>query len=142
VDSNRNVHRPAQYDHISGTAAWWSSLALPVDAQRLQEPGQQHTADATCRIPACQRPTAYRAAGWAAALREFEHQALHRDTPEHGDTGHLIAQALRAAVVIARAGGVQCERQCGAKHLNVATSDNGVSTVKERLPGGNAGFLT
>ena len=74
------------------------------------------------------RSTAHRGAGWAAALREFEHQALHWDTPEHGDTGHLIAQALRAAVDIARTGGLQCERACGAKQLNVATSDNGVTT--------------
>jgi len=40
---------------------------------------------------------------------EFQHQAEHWDTPEHGETGHLIAQALRAAADIARAGGLQCE---------------------------------
>ncbi|MDQ6671739.1 MAG: hypothetical protein M3069_13520 [Chloroflexota bacterium] len=49
--------------------------------------------------------------GWLAALEEIEHQAVHWDTPEHGETGHLIAQALRAAVDIARAGGLQCEHR-------------------------------
>jgi hypothetical protein len=42
-------------------------------------------------------------------MLEFEHQAEHWDTPEHGETGHLIAQALRAAVEIARGGGLKCE---------------------------------
>jgi hypothetical protein len=42
---------------------------------------------------------------------EFQHQAEHWDTPEHGETGHLIAQALRAAADIARAGGLQCEHR-------------------------------
>jgi len=51
------------------------------------------------------------AVGWRAALLEFEHQAEHWDTPDHGETGHLIAQALRAAVEIARAGGLQCEHR-------------------------------
>ena len=50
-------------------------------------------------------------AGWDDALREIEHQAVHWDTPEHGDTGHLIAEALRVAVNIARAGGLQCEHR-------------------------------
>jgi hypothetical protein len=50
-------------------------------------------------------------AGWEAALLEFEHQAGHWDTPDHGKTGHLIAQALRSAVEIARAGGLQCEHR-------------------------------
>ncbi len=44
-------------------------------------------------------------------MLEFEHQAEHWDTPEHGETGHLIAQALRAAVEIARAGGLNCEHR-------------------------------
>jgi hypothetical protein len=35
------------------------------------------------------------AAGWEAALLEFEHQAEHWDTPDHRETGHLIASALR-----------------------------------------------
>ena len=50
-------------------------------------------------------------AGWEAALLEIEHQAEHWDTPDHGDTGHLIAQALRTAVEIARAGGLNCEHK-------------------------------
>jgi len=50
-------------------------------------------------------------AGWLAALEEIEHQAVHWDTPDHGPTGHLIAQALRAAVEIARDGGLQCEHR-------------------------------
>ena len=50
-------------------------------------------------------------AGWEMALLEFEHQAEHWDTPDHGETGHLIAQALRAAVEIARDGGLQCEHR-------------------------------
>ena len=50
-------------------------------------------------------------AGWLAALEEIEHQAVHWDTPDHGPTGHLIAEALRAAVEIARAGGLQCEHR-------------------------------
>jgi hypothetical protein len=49
--------------------------------------------------------------GWAAARREFEHQAEHWDTPDHGETGHLIAQALRAAVDIAQSGGLRCEHR-------------------------------
>jgi hypothetical protein len=50
-------------------------------------------------------------AGWLAALEEIEHQAVHWDTPDHGPTGYLIAQALRAAVEIAREGGLQCEHR-------------------------------
>jgi hypothetical protein len=49
--------------------------------------------------------------GWLAALEEIEHQAVHWDTPDHGPTGHLIAEALRAAVEIARAGGLMCEHR-------------------------------
>ena len=48
---------------------------------------------------------------WETALLEIEHQAQHWDTPDHGETGHLIAQALLAAVDIARAGGLQCEHR-------------------------------
>ena len=51
------------------------------------------------------------AAGWDAALREIEHQAEHWATPEHGDIGRLIAEALRSAVAIARAGGLDCEHR-------------------------------
>jgi hypothetical protein len=46
---------------------------------------------------------------------ELEHQAEHWDTPEHGETGHLIAQAHRAAVDIARAGGLKCEHRVEAE---------------------------
>src|SRR5438046_1861640 len=49
--------------------------------------------------------------GWEAAMLEIEHQAEHWDTPDHGETGHLIASALRAAVEIARAGGLRCEHR-------------------------------
>ena len=48
-------------------------------------------------------------AGWEAALLEFEHQAEHWDTPDHGETGHLIASVLRAAVDIAHSGGILCD---------------------------------
>ena len=58
------------------------------------------------------RSPAYERAGWAAALDEFEHQAARWDTPDHGKTGDLIAEALRAAVDIARNGGLQCD-SCG-----------------------------
>jgi hypothetical protein len=57
-----------------------------------------------------ERPTRERA-GWDAALLEIEHQAEHWNTPDHGETGSLIAQALLAAVEIARAGGLQCEHR-------------------------------
>ena len=52
--------------------------------------------------------------GWEAALLEFEHQAEHWDTPDHRETGHLIASALRAAVDIARSGGLRCEHRPGS----------------------------
>jgi hypothetical protein len=54
--------------------------------------------------------------GWEAALQEFEHQAEHWDTPDHRETGHLIASALRAAVDIARSGGLQCEHRDQLEH--------------------------
>jgi hypothetical protein len=60
-------------------------------------------------------------AGWLAALEEIEHQAVHWDTPDHGPTGHLIASALRAAVEIARDGGLQCEHRQGDKPDSVDT---------------------
>jgi hypothetical protein len=50
-------------------------------------------------------------ADWEAARLEFEHQAEHWDTPDHGETGHLIAQALRAALDIAQSGGLRCEHR-------------------------------
>jgi hypothetical protein len=50
-------------------------------------------------------------AGWEAAMLEFEHQAEHWDTPDHRETGHLVASALRAAVDIARSGGLECEHR-------------------------------
>src|SRR5579864_1791006 len=59
------------------------------------------------------RPSA--GVGWRAAMVEFEHQAEHWDTAEHGETGHLIAQALRSAVDIARAGGLKCEHRVEAE---------------------------
>ncbi len=54
--------------------------------------------------------------GWDAALEEFEHQAEHWDTADHSETGYLIAQALLAAVDIARAGGLQCEHRPNRLH--------------------------
>ncbi len=53
-------------------------------------------------------------AGWEAAMLEFEHQADHWDTPDHRETGRLIASALRAAVDIARTGGLACEHRPGS----------------------------
>jgi hypothetical protein len=53
-------------------------------------------------------------AGWEAALLEIEHQAEHWDTPDHGQVGYLLAQALRAAAEIARSGGLQCEHRGGS----------------------------
>jgi hypothetical protein len=55
------------------------------------------------------RPTA--GAGWGAALLEIEHQAEHWDDPAHGEIGHLIAEALRTAVAIARKGGLRCDHR-------------------------------
>jgi hypothetical protein len=52
--------------------------------------------------------------GWEAALLELEHQAEHWDTPDHGEVGHLIAQALRASVDFARSGGLRCEHRGGS----------------------------
>jgi hypothetical protein len=52
--------------------------------------------------------------GWEAALLEIEHQAEHWDTPDHGQVGHLIAEALRAATDIARAGGLHCRHRGGS----------------------------
>ncbi len=49
--------------------------------------------------------------GFEAALQEIEHQAEHWDTPEHRATGHLIAEALRSSVSIARDGGLQCDHR-------------------------------
>src|SRR5258707_14603152 len=60
-------------------------------------------------------------AGWQAAMLEFEHQADHWDTPDHGEIGRLIAQALRATVDIARAGGLKCEhREEAARAVTLA----------------------
>ena len=59
-------------------------------------------------------------AGWEAALVEFEHQAEHWDTPDHGETGHLIASALRAAVDIARSGGLRCEHRAASRRQRSA----------------------
>ena len=53
--------------------------------------------------------------GWRAALLEIEHQAEHWDTPDHGEVGRLISEALRSAVAIARAGGLRCEHCPGAE---------------------------
>jgi hypothetical protein len=55
------------------------------------------------------RPSA--GVGWGAALLEIEHQAEHWDDPAHGEIGHLIAEALRTAVAIARKGGLRCDHR-------------------------------
>lgn len=60
-------------------------------------------------------------------MLEFEHQAEHWDTPEHGETGHLIAQALRAAVEIARGGGLKCKHRVDAQPLTNVAGANAVS---------------
>ena len=69
-------------------------------------------------------------AGWEAALLDIEHQAEHWETPEHGQVGYLIAQALRAAVEIARSGGLHCEHQGGS-----ATVPQAVLRLIEHTPG-------
>ena len=67
--------------------------------------------------------------GWDAALLEIEHQAEHWDTPDHGQVGYLLAQALRAAVEIARTGGLQCQHRGGAAGVPAT-----VLQVIERTP--------
>jgi hypothetical protein len=52
--------------------------------------------------------------GWEAAWLEIEHQAEHWDTPDHGEVGHLLAEALRAAALIGRAGGLRCAHRPGS----------------------------
>jgi hypothetical protein len=52
--------------------------------------------------------------GWEAAWLEIEHQAEHWDTPDHGEIGHLLAEALRAAALIGRAGGLRCAHRAGS----------------------------
>jgi hypothetical protein len=76
----------------------------------------------------------HQSAGWAAALDEFEHQAAHWDTPDHGETGHLIAEALRAAVDIARNGGLQCGfvRSLARTGDNRATGNRHQRSLKPR----------
>ena len=68
--------------------------------------------------------------GWEAALLDIEHQAEHWDTPEHGAVGHLLAEALRAAVEITRTGGLQCEHRGGSADIPRV-----VLQVAERTPG-------
>jgi len=46
-----------------------------------------------------------------AIVAEIEHQADHWDTADHGSLGHIIAEALRAAVDITMAGGLQCQHR-------------------------------
>jgi hypothetical protein len=58
--------------------------------------------------------------GWEAALLELEHQAEHWNTPDHGQVGYLLAQALRAAVDIARTGGLRCEHRNGSAGVHPA----------------------
>jgi Histidine kinase-, DNA gyrase B-, and HSP90-like ATPase len=83
------------------------------DARRLL----LHHENVQMRKMADTRPSSRRfrpAVGWRAAMVEFQHQAKHWDTPEHGETGHLIAQALRAAVDIACTGGAEMRTPSGS----------------------------
>jgi hypothetical protein len=84
------------------------------------------------RLKAQTTPPVFRGSGWAALLQEFEHQATHWDTPDHGETGHLIAEALRAAVYIARNGGLQCEHRRVAEHIVAKGSNGAVKTATAR----------
>jgi len=76
-----------------------------VSSKRKRRTKPLEHASAAQEAPASER------AGWEAALEEIEHQAMHWDSPDHGQTGHLIGEALRAAVHIARAGGLHCEHR-------------------------------
>lgn len=67
--------------------------------------------------------------GWTAALLEIEHQADHWATPEHGDTGRLIAEALRAAAAIARTGGLRCAHRGGTADLRPIAAE-----IFDRIP--------
>jgi hypothetical protein len=73
--------------------------------------GSEQMQPRDCESHAAPEADAGAMAGWLAALEEIDHQAVHWDTPDHGSTGHLIAEALRAAVEIARGGGLQCEHR-------------------------------
>src|SRR5262249_2669145 len=72
--------------------------------------------------------------GWEAAMLELEHQAEHWDTPDHGETGHLIASALRAAVEIARDGGPRCEHRGQREESRALEKSPGPSEVVEGAP--------
>ena len=76
-----------------------------VSSKRKRRTKPLEHASAAQEAPASER------AGWEAALEEIEHQAMHWDTPAHGQMGHLIAEALRTAANIARAGGLHCEHR-------------------------------
>src|ERR1051326_3006499 len=78
---------------------------------RLHDGNVQEHANGNVRPTSSRRFRPDAGVGWRAAMLEFEHQAEHWDTPEHGETGQLIAQALRAAVEIARGGGLRCEHR-------------------------------
>src|SRR3989442_5058834 len=69
------------------------------------------------RLRANYRLQSSKGVGWKAAMLEFEHQAAHWDTPDHGETGHLIGQALRAAVDIARSCGLHCAHRTVSERL-------------------------
>ncbi len=58
--------------------------------------------------------------GWEGALLEIEHQAEHWATPDHGEFGQLIAEVLRAAIEIAREGGLDCEHRASRTSLPAA----------------------
>jgi hypothetical protein len=67
--------------------------------------------------------------GWTAALLEIEHQAEHWATPDHGETGRLIAEALRAAASIARTGGLRCSHRGGTADLRPIAAE-----ILDRIP--------
>src|SRR5215467_8826764 len=102
------MRRRAQRSHAKGSKRRDSSTGVRRTSHRKQA-WQMTAIDA-----AAERFDAGARIGWEAAMLEFEHQAEHWDTPEHGDTGRLIAAALRAAVEIARGGGLHCQHRSGA----------------------------
>jgi hypothetical protein len=84
-------------------------------------------------------------AGGLAALQDIEHQAQHWDTPDHGVIGHFIAQALRAAVDIARGGGLECEHRTRSRTpqqtAGGALPDRGVAILSAAKPTDMVGRL-
>ncbi len=103
---NKNWTRHSHVLNVeTGTVRGFEGAPLASSKRRPRTRPLEDASQAGQAAPAGER------AGWEAALEEIEHQAMHWDTPDHGQTGHLIAEALRAAVYIARAGGLNCEHR-------------------------------